>query len=144
MDIVSKEVRSRMMAGVKTKDTAPEIKLRKALHALGFRYRKNHLKLPGKPDIVFIKHKLALFVHGCFWHGHSNCKKSHLPKSNTSFWVDKIEKNKIRDLAKEKKLHALGYKVLTLWECDIKNDIDKVVRGISKILTGEDKKPFGK
>ncbi len=107
------------MRAVKSKDTTPELHLRRALHALGFRYRLNVKDLPGKPDLVFPKHKVALFVHGCFWHGHECKRGRRVPKSNTEYWRDKIGKNRIRDRKNKKALEALGWRVLTVWECAI-------------------------
>ena len=107
------------MRAVKSKDTTPELRLRRALHALGYRYRLNVKDLPGKPDLVFPKHRTILFVHGCFWHGH-NCKRGRrIPKSNTQYWREKIRKNRTRDRKHKKALEALGWRVITVWECQI-------------------------
>ena len=119
MDIWSKEKRSEVMSKIRSKNTEPEMILRKALFAKGYRYRVNYKKLSGKPDIVFPKYKTVIFVHGCFWHGHEHCKIAHIPKSNTEFWQHKISTNKERDKNNEEKICALGWKVLTLLECEI-------------------------
>lgn len=107
------------MSKVRQKNTPQEITVRKALWVLGFRYRTNVRTLPGSPDIVIKKYKAAIFVHGCFWHGH-DCKLYSVPKSNSEFWLEKIAKNKARDLHKEKNLVDLGWNVLTVWQCELK------------------------
>jgi len=122
MDIVSRRKRSKMMAGIGHKDTKPEIRVRKFLHANGFRFRLHRKDLPGKPDIVLPKLNTIIFVNGCFWHRH-NCKKGrHLPKSNADFWKDKLEKNKIRDRKNAKALRDSGWQVLIIWECQTGDD----------------------
>lgn len=120
MDKVSKEVRSKNMAAIKGKDTKPEIAVRKLLHSLGYRYRLHRKDLPGKPDIVLPKYKTVIFVHGCFWHQHNGCKYNTKPKSNKQFWLSKLRKNVERDKKQYTALKKLGYKVLTIWECDVK------------------------
>jgi DNA mismatch endonuclease (patch repair protein) len=107
------------MSKIKSKNTKPEVTLRKILHSKGFRYRLNN-KLPGKPDILMPKYKLAIFVHGCFWHGHQNCKHFKLPKTRTKWWKLKLENNIIRDRTNELELELLGYKVYVVWECELK------------------------
>lgn len=119
MDIWDKQKRTDVMSRIRSKDTKPEIMLRKSLFAQGFRYRINYKKLPGKPDIVLPKYKTVIFVNGCFWHGHENCKIAHIPKSNIAFWKKKISKNKERDLENNIKITQLGWKVITIWECEI-------------------------
>ena len=118
-DIVSKEKRSYMMSRIRSKDTKPELIVRKYLFHQGFRYRVNVKNLPGCPDIVFKKYKVVIFVNGCFWHGHSNCKIAHIPKSNTKKWKDKIQKNIDRDLLNRNLLRKMGWDVLTVWECQL-------------------------
>lgn len=130
------------MSKIKSKGTKPEIILRKKLFAKGFRYRINYKKLPGKPDIVLPKYKTVIFVHGCFWHGHSDCKDSHLPKSNTDFWETKISENKMRDNRNSEALRQMGYNVLIVWECDLTptklNDLlNKIVPSIQNNYKGE-------
>jgi DNA mismatch endonuclease (patch repair protein) len=110
------------MSKIRSKDTKPELALRKALYARGFRYRVNDAKLPGKPDIVLPKYKTVIFLHGCFWHRHEGCKYASTPKTNTKFWVDKITSNAERDKANAEKLTALGWNVLTVWECEIRHE----------------------
>ncbi len=119
-DVFSKEKRSEVMRAVKARDTGPEICLRKALFALGFRYRLNVKNLPGKPDIVFPKHRAVIFVHGCFWHGH-HCKRGRrTPKTNADYWREKIARNKARDEKNAAALKDLGWRVITVWECELK------------------------
>lgn len=135
MDIWDKKKRSEVMSKIRSKNTKPEMTLRKALFAKGFRYRINYKKLPGKPDIVFPKYKTAIFVHGCFWHGHENCKIAHIPKSNTYFWENKIEKNKERDNVNYKRVTLLGWKIIVVWECQIsKKTIPSLVEDITLSL----------
>jgi DNA mismatch endonuclease (patch repair protein) len=137
MDIWDKEKRSKVMSKIRSKNTNPELTLRKALFAKGFRYRINDKKLPGKPDIVFPKYKTAIFIHGCFWHGHEdcNCKIAHIPKSNVEYWSNKIAKNKKRDAENYTKMQALGWNVITIWECEIsKKNIGAILNDISKKL----------
>lgn len=117
-DFLSPEARSERMSRIRAKDTAPEVALRKALHALGFRYRL-HVKLPGKPDIVLPRHKAVVFVHGCFWHRHAGCKVASTPKSNTAFWQEKFERNVQRDARVQDELEAAGWRVLIAWECEL-------------------------
>lgn len=120
MDKISAKARSKNMSRIKSKNTKPELILRKYLYGLGKRYRL-HYPLPGKPDITFPSKKIAVFVNGCFWHGHG-CKVDHLPKSNTKFWTEKIIKNKERDFKVKNKLKKLGWKVIVVWECELTNN----------------------
>ena len=108
------------MAAIKGKDTKPEMIVRKYLFSRGLRFRVQGRKLPGTPDIVFPKYKTAIFVNGCFWHGHEGCKHFRLPKSNVEFWKEKIERNIARDVRNETELKALGWRVIRVWECEIK------------------------
>jgi len=120
-DIFSKDKRSQIMSKISGKATKPEILVRKFLFAQGFRYRKNDKQLPGKPDIVLPKYKTVIFVHGCFWHGHQNCKKSALPQTNYEFWKNKIQRNVGRDKSNQRDLRKLGWKIIVIWQCQIKN-----------------------
>ena len=115
------EQRSRCMAAIRGKDTKPEILVRKFLFSKGLRYRLNNRKLPGSPDIVLKKYKTVIFVDGCFWHGHEGCKYFRLPKSNTPFWEAKITRNIERDKETTQALTALGWKVIRIWECELRN-----------------------
>lgn len=123
-DVFSKEFRSQIMAKISSKNTKPELIVRKILHSKGYRFRLHRKDLPGNPDIVLPKHKKIIFVHGCFWHNH-NCKfGNHIPKTNTEYWEKKLKNNSIRDKINIEKLISLGWKVLIIWECTLK-DIDK-------------------
>ncbi len=119
MDIVDAKTRSKMMSGIKAKNTSPEIYIRKYLHSLGFRFRLHANNLPGKPDVLMPKHRLAIFIHGCFWHGHK-CRYFKLPKTRTEFWLDKISKNQQRDILQLENLKKQGWRVLVIWECAVR------------------------
>lgn len=117
-DTRTKEQRRRIMQAVKRKDTGPEMAVRRLLHSAGFRYRLHVKGLPGSPDLVFPARRKAIFVHGCYWHGHG-CKKGRLPKSGLDYWGQKIEANRQRDARKEAELRDAGWDVLTVWQCEI-------------------------
>lgn len=119
-DRITKEQRSKNMSRIRGKDTSIEIKVRKYLYHHGFRYRKNVKSLPGTPDIVLMKYNVVLFVNGCFWHHHHNCKYATVPKTNPVYWKEKIEKNVENDIKNYNKLVQLDYKVIVIWECEIK------------------------
>lgn len=123
MDVHSKETRSYNMSKIKGRDTKPEKLVRKFLFANGFRYRKNDKRYPGAPDIVLPKYRTVIFVNGCFWHGHNGCKYYVIPKTNTDFWVNKINGNIQRDGRHYKELEDLGWKVIVIWECQLKVNI---------------------
>lgn len=133
MDIFDKSKRSQLMAKVKQKNTAPEIIVRKFLFSKGFRYRINVKSLSGTPDIVLSKYKTVIFVHGCFWHGHT-CRAGHLPSSNLDYWVTKIEKNIERDNRKINELEKLGWNVVVIWQCEIKALKNREIR-FSKLIS---------
>lgn len=124
MDKISSEVRSQNMRAIKSGNTKPEILVRRMAHRLGFRFRLHRKDLPGKPDLAFPGLKKAIFVHGCFWHQHAdpNCVDGRLPKSRQSYWIPKLEKNVLRDANVRVGLIDLGWDVLTIWECEIKNE----------------------
>lgn len=126
-DIFSKSKRSDIMSKISGKGTKPEILVRKYLFSQGFRYRKNVKDLPGKPDIVLPKYKAVIFVNGCFWHGHENCKKATLPATNTEFWREKISNNIIRDEKTYAELSSMGYKVLIIWQCELSIKKRKII-----------------
>ena len=109
------------MAQVKSENTSPELAVRKLLHRLGYRFRLHRKDLPGKPDIVLPKYKTVIFVHGCFWHGHPGCKRAARPTSNTDFWNKKLDRNIERDRKAREELEKTGWRVITIWECEIKN-----------------------
>lgn len=119
-DIFTLEKRSAIMRAVKSENTAPERVLRTALHRLGYRYRLHVKHLPGKPDLVFPKHRVVIFVHGCFWHGHDCKRGARQPKTNAAYWREKIARNKERDASHDKKLKEMGWRVITIWECALK------------------------
>ena len=123
-DIVSEAQRSYNMSRIRSKNTKPELLVRSILHGLGYRFTVNgpkNKKLPGKPDIVLPRFNTVIFVHGCFWHGHENCKDFRLPKSRTEWWRKKLEGNVARDLRNQKAVKDLGWKVLIIWACELKN-----------------------
>jgi DNA mismatch endonuclease (patch repair protein) len=135
MDIFSKSKRSEIMSKVSGKDTKPEILVRKYLFSKGFRYRKNVNGLTGKPDIVLPKYKTIIFIHGCFWHGHSNCEASRLPASNIEYWTKKISSNIERDLQNKKILKKSRWNIIVIWECELKKEkIEKRLASIVKQL----------
>lgn len=119
-DVHDKETRSYNMSRIKGKDTKPEMVVRKFLHAQGYRYRLHDKKLPGKPDIVLPKYKTVIQIHGCFWHGHEGCKYFVIPKTKTEWWTEKIQKTKGKDLINKEILEKSGWKVIVLFECDLK------------------------
>lgn len=125
--------RSRNMARIRGKDTAPEIAVRRLLHALGYRFRVHVSTLPGKPDLAFPARKKAVFVHGCFWHSHPGCVRATRPVSRAVFWAEKFEKNQERDARVQAKLHAEGWQVLVIWECEVK-ERDKLEARLKEFL----------
>ena len=132
VDNLTPEARSRLMSRIRQKDTRPELVLRKALHAAGLRYVLHPRKLPGRPDIVSPKYRTAVFVHGCFWHGHE-CRAGRGPSSNTEYWVAKISANRERDAEAASELQAQGWKVVTVWECETKTPrLDSLVSRLLK------------
>ncbi|MBX9647154.1 MAG: very short patch repair endonuclease [Xanthobacteraceae bacterium] len=118
VDHLSREQRSENMRAVRSKNTAPEMMARKAAHRLGLRFRLHRSDLPGSPDFVLPKHRTAFFVHGCFWHGHG-CSRSKLPQTNVEFWREKIRKNRVRDKRACRALQNSGWRVITLWQCEL-------------------------
>ncbi len=139
-DIVPAHVRSRMMSGIRGKDTKPELLVRRALHAAGFRYRLHERTLPGKPDMVFPKYSAAVFVHGCFWHGH-DCHLFRMPSTRTEFWQAKISGNVARDVRAITLLRETGWRVGTVWECALKGreklPVDDIGATLAVWLRGE-------
>jgi len=119
VDIVDRATRSRMMSGIRGRDTKPEIIVRKYLHAAGLRFRLAPKTLPGKPDIVLPKYRTVVFVHGCFWHRHPNCKYATTPATNCKFWLDKFASNVARDERVQDMLREVGWHAIVVWECDI-------------------------
>lgn len=131
-DVHTKEQRSYNMSRIKSKNTKPEMLVRKFLHANGFRYKLHDKSLPGKPDIVLPKYKTVIFVHGCFWHGHKNCKYFVVPKTRTEWWLNKINGNIANDAKAAKALRKKGWKVIYIWECNL--NAVKVEKTLHNIL----------
>lgn len=138
-DFLTPAQRSARMAAIRSKDTSPELALRKALHALGLRYRVNDRRLPGKPDIVLPRHRAVVFVHGCFWHRHEGCKVASTPKSNTDFWLDKFHRNVERDARSVRDLKALCWRVFVTWECGLgsKRKVTEVAETLNRMIRAE-------
>jgi DNA mismatch endonuclease, patch repair protein len=134
MDIWSKEKRSAVMAKIRSKNTKPERILRSALHKQGYRFRIHKNDLPGKPDIVFPTKRIAIYVHGCFWHFHKDCPEGKIPKSNSKFWIDKLNRNIIRDKTYIAEIEKAGWKTFVIWECDIENRLEVVLNRLNKHL----------
>ena len=132
-DVHTKEIRSYNMSQIKATNTKPEMLVRKFLHANGYRYRLHDKKLPGKPDIVLPKYKTVIFVHGCFWHGHKNCKYFVVPKTRTEWWLNKINSNIANDAKAAKALKKEGWKIINLWECNLKPA--KIKKTLSKLIS---------
>lgn len=121
LDVHSKEMRSYNMSQIRSKDTKPEVKVRKYLFSHGFRYRKNDKRYPGHPDIVLPKYHTIIFINGCFWHMHIGCKDFSIPKSNTEFWSKKLKRNYEHDQKVYQQLRNLGWNIIVLWQCELKN-----------------------
>jgi len=124
--------RKELMALIKDKNTKPEIIVRKLLFHIGYRFRLHRKDLPGKPDITLAKYKTVIWVNGCFWHFHKNCSNGHIPKTNTEFWNTKIARNVERDKENKLKLKKLGWKVIIIWECELKDE-SKLINKLSRI-----------
>ncbi|MBZ0261836.1 MAG: very short patch repair endonuclease [Hyphomicrobiales bacterium] len=116
------------MRHVRSKNTTPEVAVRSLLHRLGYRFRLHRRDLPGNPDIVLPKHRVVVFVHGCFWHRHENCKRASLPASNLEYWLAKFERTILRDKENQRKLKRLGWKVVVVWECEIRRPAGLIAR----------------
>jgi DNA mismatch endonuclease, patch repair protein len=119
VDTLTSAERSERMRRIRSSNTKPEVLLRKALHVRGLRFRLHARQLPGKPDMVLARHRVAIFVHGCFWHRHESCKVATTPKSNTEFWVNKFARNVVRDKRVQAELEAAGWRVIVSWECEV-------------------------
>ena len=134
-DRMTPQQRHNCMSHIRSRNTKPEVLLRKELHRLGYRFRINVRKLPGTPDIVLAKYRTCIFVNGCFWHGHQGCSKFVMPKTRTDFWREKIARNRERDLKSISMLESEDWKVITVWECELANDaIDGTVSSICSLL----------
>lgn len=123
MDIVDPRTRSRMMSSIRGKDTAPELRVRRYLHGAGLRFRLHDARLPGRPDIVLTSHRVAVFVHGCFWHRHHDCRFATTPATRVEFWNQKFASNVSRDRMNRISLEALGWTVETIWECEVRDEL---------------------
>lgn len=136
-DIVDKQTRSRMMAGIRGKNTKPELALRRALHARGLRFRLHSKKIVGRPDIIFPKYRAVVFVHGCFWHRHEGCRYMSTPSTRPEFWKKKFESNVSRDTEVRSKLLQLGWRVAIVWECGLRKaeQLEKAADLVSAWLT---------
>jgi len=132
-DVFTREKRSRIMSSIKGRNTKPEIIVRRSLHAAGYRFRVHAKNLPGKPDIYFSRRRKAVFVNGCFWHGHEDCRRAALPKTNRKFWRQKIDATKDRDVRKRAELAKLGIRAFVVWECELKSN-DPVMRKLTDFL----------
>lgn len=132
-DVHNKLTRSYNMSRIRGKDTKPELLVRRFLHSKGFRYRLYDKKLPGKPDIVLPKHETIVMVHGCFWHGHKDCKYFVIPKTRSEWWIAKINKTKENDSENEKKLKKMGWNIITIFECDLKAELKE--KTLNNLLT---------
>ena len=135
-DRLTPEKRSWNMSQIRGKDTAIEVRVRKYLFGLGYRYRKNDKRLPGKPDIVLPKYRTVIFIHGCFWHRHPGCKDTTTPKTRTDFWMEKFSRNVENDRKHKEQLETDGWKVITLWECDINKMFEETMNQVLRELTG--------
>jgi DNA mismatch endonuclease, patch repair protein len=133
MDRISVKNRSKNMSRIRSKNTSPELLLRKELYSRGYRFKLHRPDLPGKPDLVFSGRKKVIFVHGCFWHQHRHCVDGRLPKTNTGYWRPKLERNVARDSESQTKLGILGWQVFTVWECEL-NDLRRVMKALKKFL----------
>ena len=139
-DIVDSKRRSKWMAEIRGRDTAPELTVRRIAHRMGLRYRLHRRDLPGRPDLVFPKHRLVVFVHGCFWHRHEGCRYASTPKSRVAFWTEKFAANVQRDARQEVALRTLGWRVFVIWECETK-DRATVERKLAALITRETAAP---
>ena len=129
--------RSQMMRAVRSVDTKPELLVRQALFRAGFRYRLHRRDLPGSPDLFILKYNVVVFVNGCFWHQHG-CKFTTRPKSNPEFWNEKFENNVVRDIKTSWKLSLMGYRMATLWECSLKEDLERTIERLKVFITGDE------
>lgn len=132
-DVFTKAKRSEVMSRIKSRDTEPERLVRSMLHKMGYRFRLHRADLPGKPDLTLSRYQTVIFVHGCFWHRHKGCRFAYTPKTRTDFWVTKLESNVTRDRVVKKELRKLGWHVLTVWECELRN-ADRLERRLDSAL----------
>jgi DNA mismatch endonuclease (patch repair protein) len=140
LDKISQDRRSDNMARIRSKDTTPELTLRRLVHAMGYRFRLHRKDLPGKPDLVFSARKKVIFLHGCFWHQHKGCREGRLPGTRVEYWAPKLARNRERDALSEAALKSLGWGVLTLWECEVEKDRAGVSKQLRRFLGRNAKK----
>jgi DNA mismatch endonuclease (patch repair protein) len=133
MDKLTADRRSDNMSRIRSKDTTPELMIRRLAHSMGYRYRLHAKNLPGKPDLIFPSRRKVIFVHGCFWHSHTECPDGHVPKSRLPYWVPKLERNRRRDASNQKALQDLGWMTLILWECELA-DLEAVQKRLINFL----------
>ena len=141
-DVFDPEKRTEIMSRVRGRDTKPELIVRRIAHGLGFRFRLHREDLPGRPDIVFPRHRAVIAVHGCFWHRHPGCKHASSPKTRERYWQDKFKANVVRDRRNETGLRDLGWKVMVIWECETK-DHEAVAARIESFLRRDESEPAG-
>lgn len=135
-DIVDSVTRSKMMAGIRDKDTQPELVIRRYLHSRGYRFRLHRRDLPGRPDLVLSRHRLVVFVHGCFWHRHAACFYATSPATRREFWQEKLNRNVERDEEQKRLLTSLGWRVLTIWECGTRHCMDSIGE-VEELIMGD-------
>ena len=133
-DVVSPEIRSRMMASIRGRDTKPEMLVRRYLHGCGFRYSLSRKDLPGRPDLVFARYNAVVFVHGCFWHGHAGCRFATTPATRPEFWKAKLAANASRDARVETELRNAGWRVAVVWECALRGEHSVALRRLARFL----------
>ena len=134
-DIVDAATRRRMMQGIRSRDTKPELLVRRGLHSRGFRYVLGGRELPGRPDLVFPSKASVVFVHGCFWHRHQGCRYAYMPSTRIDFWLAKFEANIRRANLQQQQLTELGWRVIIVWECELRADSEKVIENLSEVLS---------
>jgi DNA mismatch endonuclease, patch repair protein len=133
-DVHKKKQRSFNMSRIRGRNTGPEMKLRSLLHTAGYRYGLHRNDLPGKPDVVLTKYKAVIFVHGCFWHRHAGCRFATTPQNNAEFWREKLDRNVARDKRDVAALESSGWKVIRVWECELRKSPDKILRWLKRLL----------
>jgi DNA mismatch endonuclease (patch repair protein) len=143
MDIYDNETRSRVMRSVRSKNTKPEVLVRRYLHSLGYRYRLHSANLPGSPDIVFAGRRKVIFIHGCFWHQHAGCKSADRPSANSDYWRVKLDRNMARDQSVLEALHILGWSVLVIWECETRKSKWELLQSKLSEFLGESRLSSG-
>jgi DNA mismatch endonuclease, patch repair protein len=134
MDNMTKRQRSLTMSRIRSKDTRPECRVRSFLYKMGYRYKKNVRELPGSPDIVLRKYNSVIFINGCFWHHHEGCSKATMPKTNKTYWREKLQRNAAKDNANSRMLNSMGWRVITIWECEINQDLSSALAKIIEFL----------